>query len=50
MRPRWQVAFLIFTMPIWLLPAMVWLGWKEGGKDTVKEVPRALRYIFTGQV
>ena len=40
MRPRWQVTLLLLTLPIWFLPAMVYVGWMEAGRDIItKDVP-----------
>jgi hypothetical protein len=49
MRPRWQTAIIIFTTPLWIIPAMFYIGWIEGGKAYFKEFPFALRYIFKGK-
>ena len=49
MRPRWVVALLLFTFPIWFLPAVFWVGWKECGMATLEEFPSWVRYVFLGK-
>lgn len=49
MRPRWQVALLVLTMPVWFLPAILYVGWCEAGKEVVSDIPRAVYYLATGK-
>lgn len=49
MRPRWQVALFLLTCPIWLLPVLIYVGWKEAGRDFIKDLPKGARYAFLGE-
>lgn len=49
MRPRWQTALMVFTTPLWLPFALLYIGWQEAGRDYFKELPMAFRWIFKGQ-
>lgn len=49
MRPRYQVALLYLTMPIWFIPALLYIGWDEAGRQTIKDIPMGLRYTLTGK-
>lgn len=50
MRPRWQVVLLMLSLPIWFLPVMIWVGWKEAGHDVIfRQTPSAMRWLFKGQ-
>ena len=48
MRPRWQVAVIVFSSPVWFLPSLLYIGWIEAGLDFLKDIPQAMRYIFKG--
>lgn len=48
-RPRWVVAIAFVTMPIWIVPALLWVGWMEAGRDLVKQIGPGLRWIFLGK-
>jgi len=50
MRPRWQVALFLLTLPVWFVPACAWVGYREAGRSTLKELPRALRYLTRGHL
>lgn len=50
MRPRWQTALMVFTTPVWIVPALLWIGWREAGRDYfTDELPKAFLWIFKGQ-
>lgn len=49
MQPRWKTVALLLTMPVWFLPALVWVGWKEAGRYTWKDLPDAFRWGFLGR-
>ena len=50
MRPRWQVAFLLLTLPIWFIPGMIYIGWVEAGRDVItQDIPLGLKWVFTGK-
>ena len=50
MRSRWNVGLRLLTLPVVFLPALICLGWQEGGKDLLtKEVPAAARYVLFGK-
>jgi hypothetical protein len=50
MRPRWQVALLLASCPIWLIPALIYIGWVEAGRGFFAEFPMAIRYILKGNL
>jgi hypothetical protein len=50
MRPRWQVTFLLLTLPIWFIPAMIYVGWVEAGRDIItKDFPVGIRWMLFGK-
>lgn len=49
MRPRWVTALLIITLPIWFVPGLLYVGWKECGLDTLKEIPMGAAWAFLGK-
>lgn len=49
MRPRWQTALLLLTLPIWFLPTCCWLGYRRDGRRTLRDVPDAIRWALLGQ-
>lgn len=49
MKPRWLVALMLLTMPVWFIPAMIYIGWMEEGREYIAEIPKAIRYAFLGE-
>lgn len=49
MRPRLLVAFFLLTLPIWFIPAMVYVGWLEDGRYMIKDVPAGLKWVVFGK-
>lgn len=50
MKSRWQVAALLITLPVWVIPALLYVGWKEAGRENFADIPFAIRYVFTGKM
>lgn len=48
MKPRWKVALMLFTFPIWLLPALIYVGWQEGGREFIQDIPTAWNWAIKG--
>ena len=50
MKSRWQVAALLITLPVWAIPVLLYVGWKEAGRANCADIPYAIRYVFTGKM
>lgn len=48
-RPRWQAVALTFTLPIWIIPALLWVGWQEAGREVFREIYQNWRWLLTGK-
>lgn len=46
---RFKVALLLVTLPAWLVPALLVVGWKEAGRDLFRDLPEAFRFIIRGE-
>jgi hypothetical protein len=49
MRSRPVCALLLLTLPVWFLPALLWVGWKEAGRDVMRDVIPGLRWAILGR-
>jgi len=49
MRPRWQVALLLLTMPIWFLPGMIYVGWLESGRYLLDDIRDGVPWVLFGK-
>ncbi|TCM25145.1 hypothetical protein [Novosphingobium sp. ST904] len=49
MKPRWLVALMLLTIPIWFVPGLIYIGWKLEGRDFITKIPKAVRYAFFGR-
>lgn len=50
MKPRWLIALAILTLPIWFVPVCAWAGYRAHGRDTLRDVPGAIRYVLRGRL
>jgi len=48
-RSRWLVGAFILTLPFWFIPALIWIGWREAGRDLFRELPAAIRWTIRGK-
>jgi len=40
---------MLLTLPLWFIPGLIFIGWKEGGREFIAEIPKAVRYILFGK-
>jgi hypothetical protein len=48
-RLRWVTGLLALTLPIWLVPYLLVVGWREAGRDLVADFPKAMRWAVLGR-
>lgn len=49
MQPRWKTALLLLSLPVWFLPALIYVGWKEAGRYTWQDLPDAFMWAVFGK-
>lgn len=49
MRPRLHVLALLVTLPLWVLPGLLWVGWDKAGRELFKDLPDAVRWVLFGK-
>ena len=49
MRPRWQVALLLLTMPLWIIPGLLYVGWMETGRNLIYDIRIGVPWVLFGK-
>jgi hypothetical protein len=49
LRSRWQTTLLLLTLPIWFLPFLLFVGWREAGAEIVSHILPGIKWAITGK-